>query len=178
MKKIAFNVTCNLFFGLPDGKEKDALLEDFALTVKGYWVLPLNFPGTGYHRALNARARLCEKLSKLIDAKRIQLKEVTVDSNENIISCLLNLRDENDEPLQEEVILDIFLSLIMASHDTTAILMTLLVRYLSRDAEVFDKVLEGNEKFKRCRIFSLSFRKDSLISAFVLYDRANGRCES
>ena len=157
MKKISFNVTCSIFFGLPDGKEKDALLEDFSLTLKGSWALPLNFPGTVYHRALKGRARLCERLSKLIDAKRIQLKEGTVDTNENIISSLLNLRDENDDPLQEEVILDIFLSLIMASHDTTALLMTFLVRYLSRDAEVFDKVLEGNEKLQPCRIFRLSF---------------------
>ena len=96
-------------FGLPNGKEKDALLEDFSLRVEGFWVLSLNFPVIVYHRALKARARVCKRFSELIGAKGIQLKEGTVVTNEKIISSLLNLRDENDDLLQEQVILDIFL---------------------------------------------------------------------
>ncbi|OMO63704.1 Cytochrome P450 [Corchorus capsularis] len=140
MKKITFNVTCSIFFGLPDGKEKDELLEDFTLTVKGVWGIPLDFPGTTFHRAIKARSRVCNLLSNLIKIRRKQEEEGTVDPNDdNIISSLLVLRDENGQPLLEEEILDVFLSLIMASHDTTAILLTLFIRHLSRDAEVSSK---------------------------------------
>ncbi|KAK3230246.1 hypothetical protein Dsin_002127 [Dipteronia sinensis] len=66
MKKISFNVSCSIFFGLPDGKVKDQLLEDFSTTVKGTWAVPWNFPGTVLHRAMQARGRVCKVLSNLI----------------------------------------------------------------------------------------------------------------
>lgn len=148
MKKITFNITCSIFFGLPDGKEKDELLKDFSLTVKGVWAIPFNIPGTVFHRAMQARRRVCKLLSNLIMIRKKQEEEGTVDPNDdNIISSLLVLRDENGQPLLEEEILDVFLSLIMASHDTTAILLTLFIRHLSRDAEVSRKVVEGTHKF-------------------------------
>jgi cytochrome P450 len=94
---------------------------------------------------MQARASLCKILSKIIDERKRQMEEGTVDVNENIIYSFLSLRDENDEPLIEEEILDMVLSLIMASHDSTTILLCLLVRLLSRDAEIYNKVLEGNK---------------------------------
>ncbi|XVE91000.1 hypothetical protein DITRI_Ditri20bG0120800 [Diplodiscus trichospermus] len=147
MKKITFNVTCSIFFGLPDGKEKDELLKDFSLLVKAVWAIPLDFPGTVFHRAMQARLRICKLLSNLIMMRKKKEEQGTVDPNDdNIISTLLALRYENGQPLLEEEVLDIFLSLIMASHDTTAILLTLFIRHLSRDAEVSSKVLqEQNE---------------------------------
>ncbi|KAL5734502.1 hypothetical protein ACOSP7_032363 [Xanthoceras sorbifolium] len=130
MKKITFNVSCSIFFGFPDDKEKDQLLEDFSTT------------GTVLHRALHARGRVCNVLSNLIQIRKGQMEEGIVDSHDNIISSLLIPRDENGKPLIEQEILDIFLSLIMASHATTTVLLSHLVRLMSRGSEVYNKVLE------------------------------------
>ncbi|KAI9157293.1 hypothetical protein LWI28_019987 [Acer negundo] len=144
MKKITFNVSCSIFFGLPDGKVKDQLLEDFSTTVKGTLALPLNFPGTVLHRAIQARGKVCKVLSNLITIRKKEMEEGIVDSQDNIISSLLVLRNENGEPLMEQEILDIFLSLIMASHYTTTVLLSHLVRLMSRDSEIYNKVLADN----------------------------------
>ncbi|KAK0607835.1 hypothetical protein LWI29_021313 [Acer saccharum] len=141
MKKINFNVSCSIFFGLPDGKVKDQLLEDFETTVKGILALPLNFPGTVLHRAIQARGRVCKVLSNLIAIRKREMEEGIVDSKDNMISSLLVLRSENGEPLMEQEILDLFLSLIMASNDTSTVLLTHLVRLMSRDSEIYNKVL-------------------------------------
>lgn len=149
MKKITFNITCSVLFGLPDGKEKDELVEDFAVVLKGIWAIPLNFPGTVFHRAMRARKRLCKRLSNMVTIRRKQileeeqLSDVRGRHHEDVISSLLALRDENGDPLQEVEILDHFVSLIIASHDTTAIVLSLLVRHLARDADVFNKVYQG-----------------------------------
>ncbi|GMJ14324.1 cytochrome P450, family 716, subfamily A, polypeptide 1 [Hibiscus trionum] len=150
MKKITFNVTCSILFGLPDGTEKDELLNDFTLTVKGVWGIPLDFPGTMFHRAMQARRRLCRKLSEMVTSRKNQEDVGTVEPmDDNIVSCLLALRDEDGQPLSGDEIVDVFLSLIMASHDTTAVLLTLFIRHLARDAEVSNKVLqEQNEVLK------------------------------
>ncbi|KAK3230253.1 hypothetical protein Dsin_002134 [Dipteronia sinensis] len=141
MKKITFNVSCSIFFGLPDGMVKDQLLEDFSTTVKGAWAVPLDFPGTVLHRAMQARGRVCKVLSNLIAIRKREMEEGILDSQDNIISSLLILRNENGEPLMDQEILDLFLSLIMASHDTTAVLLSHLVRLMSRDSEIYNKVL-------------------------------------
>lgn len=144
MKKITFNITCSILFGLPDGDLKDELLKDFTLIVKGVWAIPLDFPGTVFHAAMQARQRLCQKLSTMVRTRKKQEDEGTVDTeDDNIVSCLLALRDENGQPLLEDEIIDVLLSLIMASHDTTAILLTLFVRHLSRDPQVSNTVIEG-----------------------------------
>lgn len=143
MKKIAFNVICTVFFGLPDDDdERDELLKDFSMTVKGAWAYPLDFPGTVFHRALRARERLCKKLSNLIDKRRKEIEEGT--PNDDVVTNFLILRDGNDEPLLEDEILDLSLSLIMASHDTVTVVLSLFIRQLAKDPELFQKVLEGN----------------------------------
>ncbi|KAK8612102.1 hypothetical protein V6N13_092221 [Hibiscus sabdariffa] len=133
-----------------DGAEKDELLTDFALTVKGVWGIPLDFPGTVFHQAMQARQRLCRRLSEMVMSRKKQEDEGAVEpEGDNIVSCLLALRDEDGQPLSEDEIVDVFLSLIMASHDTTAVLLTLFIRHLARDAEVSNKVLqEQNEVLK------------------------------
>ncbi|GMN41150.1 hypothetical protein TIFTF001_010379 [Ficus carica] len=118
MKTIAFNVICTVFFGLPDDDdERDELLKDFSTTVKGAWAVPLDFPGTVFHRALRARKRL----------------------------------DGNGEPLLEDEILDLSLSLIMASHDTVTVVLSLFIRQLAKDPEVFQKVLEEHKEVEKAK---------------------------
>lgn len=144
MKKITFKVTCSLLFGLPEGQEKDALLEDFAIATKGLWAIPLNIPGTIFYKAMQARGRISKILINLMQNRRVEEDKNTPQKND-IISVFLHLRDEAGEPLQVEEILDNLITLIVASHDTTAILLGLILRHLSTDAKTFGEVLEGNE---------------------------------
>lgn len=114
MKKITFNITRSVLFGLPDDKEKDELMEDFAIVLKGIWAIPLNFPETVFHRAMRARKRLRKRLSNMVTVRKKQileeeqLSDVRGRHHEDVISSLLALRDENGDPLQEVEILDHF----------------------------------------------------------------------
>lgn len=76
--------------------------------------------------------------------KKTEMEKGMHNIQDNFISRLVNLRDENDEVLTQEAIVDIFFFMMTASHDSTAILMTLFVRQLSRDNEFYNKVLQGN----------------------------------
>ncbi|KAL3535513.1 hypothetical protein ACH5RR_003974 [Cinchona calisaya] len=135
MKKITFNVTCTLLFGLPGGKELDQLLEDYTLVLNGAWSIPFNFPGTSVAKALKARARICKYFSLLIEEKKHKLGTGKVGYQDDIISKFLS------ENLSEDEIFDNIISLMIASHDTTAILVTLCIRQFARDVDVLNKVL-------------------------------------
>ncbi|KAK9283796.1 hypothetical protein L1049_012049 [Liquidambar formosana] len=151
MKKITFKVTCSLLFGLPEGKEKDALMEDFTTALKGIWAIPLDFPGTSFRKALQARGRICKVLSDLINRRKKQIEEGKMGSNVDTISSLLILRDENGEPLTEELIIDNLIAVIIASHDTSTIVLSLLIRHLARDTKVSEKVLEEQKEVAKAR---------------------------
>ncbi|XP_031259467.1 taxane 10-beta-hydroxylase-like isoform X2 [Pistacia vera] len=146
LKKTAFKVTCSLLYALSEGKEKDALLENFAIALKGIRCVPLNFPGTLYRKSLIARARIRNLFTQLIARRRRELEEGKVSSHEDIISTLVSLRDEDGKPLLEEEIIDNLITLMMASHDTIAILLIHFVRLRARDAEICDKVLQEQKE--------------------------------
>ncbi|XP_004308981.1 PREDICTED: taxane 13-alpha-hydroxylase-like [Fragaria vesca subsp. vesca] len=145
VKRLTFKVTCSLFFGLPEGKDKDALFEDFTIAIKGLWAIPLNLPGTQFYKAVQARSRIAKLLTKVVEEKKNKATKVTPQNND-IISALLLLRDEDGEPLQEQEIVDNLITLIVASHDTTSILLSLLLRHLSTDSKIFSEVLQEQDE--------------------------------
>ncbi|CAK9133701.1 unnamed protein product [Ilex paraguariensis] len=151
MKTVTFKVTCSLLFGLAEGKEKDALLNDFMFTIRGAWAIPLDVPGTIFRKAMQARRRISKVLSDLIKRRKMDMEDGKVSSQEDVMSTFLALRDENGEPLPEEEIIDNLITLIIASHDTTTILLSLFIRHLARDAEVCYKVLEEQKQVLKAR---------------------------
>ena len=146
MKTITFKVTCSLLFGLQDGKEKlDALYKDFAIAIKGNWAIPLECPGTDFRKAMQARRKIYKFFSNLVREKKreIELGKIVPGSQANMILTFLALRDENGKPLPEEEMIDNFIVLVFASHDTTTILLSMFLRHLARDPEVRNLVLKG-----------------------------------
>ncbi|XP_028070257.1 taxane 13-alpha-hydroxylase-like [Camellia sinensis] len=151
MKRITFKVTCSLLFGLPEGKEKDALFADFILAAKGTLAIPLDLPGTAFGNAIQARRRISKLFSQLISRKRREMEEGKVRPDDNMVSTFVALKDENGELLPEEEIIDNFVILMMASHDTTTIVLSMFLRLLARDAEVRGKVLEEQRQALKAR---------------------------
>ncbi|KAL4310544.1 hypothetical protein GQ457_01G036120 [Hibiscus cannabinus] len=148
IKRITFNVSSSLLFRLQENKEKDDLFEDFLLAIKGLWTVPLKFPGTTYRKALQARGRISRLLSKLIKERKEEMAEGrkgSLDQND-VISSLLMLRDENGDSLMEEEIIDNLISVMIASHDTTSALVCHFIRHLARDKETLNRVLQEQEE--------------------------------
>jgi cytochrome P450 family 26 subfamily A len=143
MKKLSYDMACNVLFDI-DEQTREILFEDFITAFKAIHSLPINFPGTSFWRGQKARARIVEKILPIMNKRREELSKGTISSTNDMLSCLLAIRDENDEPLDDGIITDNFIFLFVASHDTSATLMSLMVWKLSRDQDVYYKVLEGN----------------------------------
>lgn len=144
MKYLTFNVSCALLFGIHDEPTKQALLEDFFLAFKGVWSIPVSLPGTMFWKALKARSRIIKRMLPIVEKKREMLREGTLNPKSDVISSLVALRDDNGEPITNEEIMDNIIVLMIASHDTTAILLSLIVWKLAREPKLREKVQEGN----------------------------------
>lgn len=136
MKRLTFNITCSLLFGLHDEPTNDALFEDFSHLFKGLWSVPLNLPGTAFRRALHARSNIVQRVTPILKSRRKKIIEEVVNANSDMLSGLITR-------LSDEEIIDNFVALMVASHDTTAILLTLMVWKLARDPQIYQKVSQG-----------------------------------
>ncbi|KAM0941164.1 putative taxane 13-alpha-hydroxylase [Dioscorea sansibarensis] len=144
MKRLTFNITCSLLFGLHDEPTNDALFEDFSHLFKGLWSVPLNLPGTAFRQALRARSNIVRRVTPILKCRREKINEGVVNANSDMLSGLVT-------KLSDEEIIDNFVALMVASHDTTAILLTLMVWKLARDPHVYQKVSQEQRAIIRER---------------------------
>ncbi|WVY95305.1 hypothetical protein V8G54_034393 [Vigna mungo] len=142
MKKLSYDLSCNILFDIKDEHTREALFEDFTLAFKAIHSLPINFPGTTFWRGQRARARIVDRMIPIMSKRWEELSKGVLSSTNDMLSGLLALRDENDQPLAHDLIADNFIFLLVASHDTSATLMSLMIWKLSRDPEVYKKVLQ------------------------------------
>ncbi|XP_058782061.1 taxadiene 5-alpha hydroxylase-like isoform X2 [Vicia villosa] len=141
MKKLAYDMTSSILFDI-DQHTREILFDDFTTSFKAIHSLPINLPGSSFWRGQKARARIVEMILPIMNERRQELSKGVLSSTNDMLSCLLAIRDENDKPLNDDLITDNFVFMFVASHDTSATLMTLMIWKLSRDQEVYNKVLE------------------------------------
>ncbi|KAK1264844.1 hypothetical protein QJS04_geneDACA017012 [Acorus gramineus] len=142
MKRLTFKVTCALLFAIPPGREQDLLFEDFTAALKGLWSLPFDLPKSPFRRAIRARERICKFFSDLIRERKNELLEDKGSSKGDVVSSFANLRDGDGGEIEEDVLIDNLITLVIGSHDTTAILLTLLIRLIARNEDVRNGVIE------------------------------------
>jgi cytochrome P450 family 26 subfamily A len=70
LKQFTLSLAIDLFMSIRKGPEFHAFGHDMNIYMAGFVALPLNFPGTTYHKARLARKRLLHKLDIIICQKR------------------------------------------------------------------------------------------------------------
>lgn len=146
MKKLSFDVICSLLFGIEQGRtRRDKLVTWFQQMIGGIWSVPINLPFTRFNRGLRASARVRNFLKDLIAEKRMELKK-GADPHQDLISCLLSTRDENNgEGMTEKEIVDNVILVLTAGHYTSAILITFMIRLLAIEPSIYAAVLQEQE---------------------------------
>ncbi|CAB4282039.1 unnamed protein product [Prunus armeniaca] len=151
MKKLTFEIASSILFGIKNEHTTEALSDDFSLAFKAIPTLPFNIPGTVYWRGLRARSRIVNRILPILKERREELSKGKLSPTSDVFTCLLTLRDENQHPISDDMIIDNYFTLIIASHDTSAILLSLMIWKLSRDSEIYNKVLEEQMDILRKR---------------------------
>ncbi|XP_065869889.1 abscisic acid 8'-hydroxylase 4-like [Euphorbia lathyris] len=135
IKKISFQVGILSIFGLLDSNYIEKLNENYHIVEKGYNSFPTNIPGTAYHKALLARRRLRQILSEIIcERKEKRLVE------KDVLSRFLNYRDQNGNILKEDQIADNIIGVLFAAQDTTASVLTWILKFLHDDQNLLESV--------------------------------------
>ncbi|GLU13569.1 hypothetical protein SLE2022_301980 [Rubroshorea leprosula] len=135
MKKITFDVAVLSIFGHLENKYKEMLKENYFILDKGYNSLAVNLPGTLYSKSVKARRRLGQILHEIIE-RRKEKKLVQKD----LLGTLLSSRDEKDQPLKESQISDNIIGVLFAAQDTTASILSWILKYIHDDPQLFQDI--------------------------------------
>ncbi|KAH9310994.1 hypothetical protein KI387_026029, partial [Taxus chinensis] len=143
MKKLTFQSACDLLLSLKDRNQREELRQNIIIAMKGMWSLPLDLPGMRFNKSLKARSRIIKILSSLLDVRRGELQQGHAFPRQDLLSSLLSMEDgNNNKVLSDEEITDNIIALLIAGHDTTAVLLTHMIRRLALHPDIYQSVLQ------------------------------------
>jgi len=94
--------------------------------------MPINLPGTLFHKAMKARKELAQILAQIISSRR--------EKKQDYKDLLGSFMDEKSG-LSDEQIADNVIGVIFAARDTTASVLTWIVKYLGENINVLESVI-------------------------------------
>lgn len=131
LSQYAFNVALLSIFGKDEIGHIEELKQCYYTLEKGYNSMPINLPGTLFHKAMKARKQLGEIVAKILASRR----ESKVQANDLLASFM-----EDRESLTDAQIADNIIGVIFAARDTTASVLTWIVKYLGEYPGVLQAV--------------------------------------
>ncbi|KAJ1267856.1 hypothetical protein BS78_07G090500 [Paspalum vaginatum] len=160
MKSLTFDVMCTVLFGLVREDHDDAvrrdLSADFQQLVRGISVVPLDLPFTAFRRCLAASQRGRRAVAGVIEERRAGLAREERSPADDVVTHMLA------EGLPDDEIIDNVMFLMIAAHDTTAALLTFLIRHLESNRDAYDKVVQEQEEIARSKAPSEALSWDDL----------------
>jgi cytochrome P450 len=148
MKRLTFEIIARLVFGLESGAVRDRLLGDFEHIIDASWAVPVNLPFTALRRSIEASARIRRVLTGIMRETEAKLGRGEASRSSDLIACLLSLTDDGSggtRLVSDEEILDNVIITLVAGHDTSAVLLTFMVRYLADHPDTLAAMVQGKQ---------------------------------
>ncbi|KAJ0970963.1 hypothetical protein J5N97_018922 [Dioscorea zingiberensis] len=142
MKTYAFNVALLSIFGKDEIGYIEELKKCYYTLEKGYNSMPINLPGTLFNKAMKARKQLDVIVAKILSSRRKRQAK---------FNDLLGSFMEAKEALTDEQIADNIIGVIFAARDTTASVLTWIVKYLGENPSILQTVTEEQEGIMRSK---------------------------
>ncbi|WOL13389.1 abscisic acid 8'-hydroxylase 1-like [Canna indica] len=143
LKTYAFNVAIVSIFGKDEISYLEDLKQCYYTLEKGYNSMPINLPGTLFYKAMKARQQLAQIVAQIVSSRRMQRKTEAND--------LLGSFMEAKEDLSDDQIADNVIGVIFAARDTTASVLTWIVKYLGDNPSILQAVTEEQEEIRKSK---------------------------
>ncbi|XWS71671.1 hypothetical protein CRYUN_Cryun03dG0158500 [Craigia yunnanensis] len=144
MKRYAFDVAMISAFGHKQDLEMKEIKQLYQCLEKGYNSMPLDLPGTPFHKAMKARKLLNETLRRLIQDRTENEKQ-----GGGLLGILLGAKNQKVDQLSDSQIADNVIGVIFAAHDTTASVLTWVLKYLHDNGDILEAVTREQEGIQR-----------------------------
>ncbi|CAN6461424.1 unnamed protein product [Victoria cruziana] len=139
MKTYAFNVALLSIFGRDECFDREELKKLYYVLEKGYNSMPVNLPGTLFNKAMKARRKLSLIVAEILSTRRQQKGA----KHDGLLNSFMS-----EEALTDDQIADNVIGVIFAARDTTASVLTWILKYLAENPSVLKAVTEEQEAIR------------------------------
>ncbi|CAI0379885.1 unnamed protein product [Linum tenue] len=149
MKVLTFDIICTILFGVERGSSRRAkLVQYFQDMIQGIWAVPINLPFTRYNRSISSSSKVDDIVNDLIAEKRAQLQH-GAGGPRDLITSLVDMN--NSQAISDGEIIDNIKLVMTAGHDTSSVVITLVMRLLSNQPSVCAAVLKEQEDIAKSK---------------------------
>lgn len=141
-KRFTFWLACRLFMSIEDPAHVAKFEKPFNVLASGLITVPIDLPGTPFHRAIKASNFIRKELRAIIKQRKIDLAEGKASQTQDILSHMLLATDEDGCHMNEMDIADKILGLLIGGHDTASAAITFLIKYMAELPHIYEKVYE------------------------------------
>jgi len=132
-KNVTLKIAGSVFFGLDLKEDLTKVNQAVTDIVNASAALPINMPFTNYRKGINGRKFLIKYFKSVIQERRN-------NPGTDLFSMLCLAKNEEGAQFTDQEIIDHLIFVLMASHDTTAITLTLMSYFLAKYPEWQDKI--------------------------------------
>ncbi|XP_026429955.1 beta-amyrin 28-monooxygenase-like [Papaver somniferum] len=147
VKNYSFLMACRLLLSMDVEQEAQRINELeklFDVFFNGILSLPIDFPGTSFNLARKATKLIKKQIVTMIKERKFHLLSHENTPTRDVMSLMIMFFEEDSGKFMEETfIADIILGLIIAGHDSTTSILTMVVKYFVEFPNVYDQVLIG-----------------------------------
>ncbi|CAL5418143.1 unnamed protein product [Camellia sinensis] len=131
----------SIVLSIEDPKEVDRFLERFNVLSEGLVSIPVDFPGTPFHRSIKASEYIRKEfLMRIIKQRKIDLVEGKASPTQDILSHMLLTANEDGKFMKEIDIANKILGLLIGGHDTASSACAFIVKYLAELPHIYQGV--------------------------------------
>ncbi|XP_020240141.1 cytochrome P450 85A [Cajanus cajan] len=105
--------------------ESCSFMTEFFNLVLGTLSLPINLPGTNYHRGFQARKTIVNIVSKLLEERR-----ASQETYHDMLGCLMGRDGESRYKLSDEEIIDLVITIMYSGYETVSTTSMMAVKFL------------------------------------------------
>lgn len=132
VEQYAFNVALLSILGEDEARYREDLKRCYYILEKGYNSMPINLPGTLFRKSMKARSELARIVSEIIASRRQRNH-----SGNDLLASFMS----DEQGLTDQQVTDNVIGIIFAARDTTASVLTWVVKFLGENPSVLQAVV-------------------------------------
>ncbi|KAK3021177.1 hypothetical protein RJ639_045555 [Escallonia herrerae] len=145
VSKFTLTLAFRFFLGIEDPEKVEEISKYAKEIDPGIMSIPIDFPGTNFHRAIKASKMMREKIQLIVRQTKIDLQEKRASISKTLLMHMLSTADENGQFFSESYIASHVFALVEGGYGTVTSTLTFVMKYLSEFPHVYDETVGGGD---------------------------------
>ncbi|KAL4616214.1 hypothetical protein ACB092_07G182300 [Castanea dentata] len=141
-----FKLTAKLLISYDAEKSGDNIDDFFSNFMEGFMKLPINIPGTAYHKCLQKRQKVVNLITNIYEERK---RNPEIGKGDFLDQILMDMKTETF--LTDKFIIYVMFGLLLASFETISSTLTLAIKLLSDKPKVVQELTEEHEAIIKSR---------------------------